>query len=295
MLSLIDRGDPTVMRVLISCPDCNRQYDASKCEVGARVHCHCGQVIVVQPPRGHEARVVRCSSCGAPREGNSSYCRFCRADFTLHEKDLHTVCPKCLTRVSDRAKFCHCCGIRLSAQMAAGDSTNLECPSCAEHHPLVSRQLGQGNTPVFECNCCGGLWLSLETLEQLTEKAVSEAVFDTLPDTKKRLPGPQRQLGSLYRPCAYCKSLMVRRNYGRRSGTIVDICRHHGVWFDNDELARVLTWIRNGGKTDRLIVRRSEDSEIANSKPIEWSGTGDEHDGLGKTAISSLFRIFDLF
>lgn len=280
------------MRLLISCTECSRQYDASKCEVGARVHCHCGQVMDVRPPRGHDARVVRCSSCGAPREAGSQNCKFCHSDFTLHEKDLHTVCPKCLVRVSDRAKFCHYCAARLDAQLVAGDTTPLKCPACPDRHSLASRQIGRDKTAVFECTHCGGLWLSLETLERLIEEAVSEAVFDTLPP-QRRSPAPERQQGSMYRPCADCGELMVRRNYGRRSGTIVDVCRHHGVWFDNDELAQILTWIRNGGAPDRLVVRPSPEPRRAVTKPIEWNSQSD--DDLGLSAIISLGSIFDLF
>lgn len=283
------------MRTLISCTECNRQYDASKCAVGARVHCHCGQILVVQPPRGHDAQVVRCSSCGAPREGNSPNCRFCDADFTLHERDLHTVCPKCLARVSDRGKFCHNCGTRLNAQMVAGEISELQCPACPDRRRLVSRQLGRDNVPAFECDSCGGLWLKLQTLERLTEKVTSEAVFDALPSRKGKSPGPKRQTGSMYRPCAECQDFMVRRNYARRSGTIVDICRHHGVWFDCDELSQVLTWIRDGGKTDRLVARQAHEPQRASTRPQSWSSGRDEFDGIGMSAISSLSRIFDLF
>jgi Zn-finger nucleic acid-binding protein len=40
---------------------------------------------------------------------------------------------------------------------------------------------------------------------------------------------------------------MNRRNYGSTSGVIIDLCREHGIWFDADELARILTWVRAGG------------------------------------------------
>jgi hypothetical protein len=40
---------------------------------------------------------------------------------------------------------------------------------------------------------------------------------------------------------------MNRGNYGRKSGVIVDLCREHGVWFDAEELDRVLLWLRRGG------------------------------------------------
>ena len=42
--------------------------------------------------------------------------------------------------------------------------------------------------------------------------------------------------------------MMNRRNYAHKSGVIIDVCREHGVWFDPDELQRILAWIRAGGR-----------------------------------------------
>ena len=59
-------------------------------------------------------------------------------------------------------------------------------------------------------------------------------------------PPPEPPPRSPYRPCAVCGQLMVRRNFGRTSGVIVDFCGSHGIWFDAQELAHVLRWIRSG-------------------------------------------------
>jgi hypothetical protein len=40
---------------------------------------------------------------------------------------------------------------------------------------------------------------------------------------------------------------MNRRNYGGSSAVIIDLCKTDGIWFDADELARILVWIRAGG------------------------------------------------
>lgn len=48
---------------------------------------------------------------------------------------------------------------------------------------------------------------------------------------------------------------MTRRNYARRSGVIIDFCAQHGVWFDADELARILEWVRLGHLAE---VRKEE-------------------------------------
>ncbi len=56
---------------------------------------------------------------------------------------------------------------------------------------------------------------------------------------------------------------MNRRNFGRHSGVIVDICGSHGIWFDAQELAQVVRWVRSGGLEDAQLdlarLRRSTD------------------------------------
>ena len=56
---------------------------------------------------------------------------------------------------------------------------------------------------------------------------------------------------------------MHRRNYGRRSGVLVDTCRSHGIWFDPEELEAVLRWIRSGGEpaagTGEKLPKRAEE------------------------------------
>jgi Zn-finger nucleic acid-binding protein len=51
---------------------------------------------------------------------------------------------------------------------------------------------------------------------------------------------------------------MNRRNHGRKSGVIVDACREHGVWFDAEELERILHWIREGGERRAAALEEAE-------------------------------------
>ncbi|MBO0700641.1 MAG: zf-TFIIB domain-containing protein [Zavarzinella sp.] len=246
------------MRLLVECPECHRQYDASRRPVGSRFRCHCGHLIEVRQPPGHEARVVRCSACGAARPEGADQCAYCGAAFTLHERDLDTVCPHCLALVGDQAKFCHHCGTPLAPEGDIGAETAMACPACQNGHRLANRKVGTDGVAVLECGRCAGFWLGHDAFRRLVERAQR----DSLPpgatvETPQQVaaefglpsgaaaPGGRR--GSFYRPRPVCHDLMVRRNYAHESGVIIDLCRFHGVWFDADELARILVWLRAGG------------------------------------------------
>ena len=243
------------MRLIVACGECQRQYDASGREIGSRFRCHCGKVVTVEQPKGHDAAVVRCSSCGAPREEGSQKCTFCGADFTLHERDLDTVCPECLSRISRRAKFCHHCGTALVPEELAGDETGLTCPACSGERRLTNRQIG--DVAVLECGQCAGLWLGTEPFKRLTQRAAKEAIdfqhflaADRPRPAESEQSEPQAGGGWRYRKCPLCEKMMHRRNYGHHSGVIIDACKDHGIWFDADELPRILAWIRSGREAE---------------------------------------------
>lgn len=249
------------MRLLVACPECKRQYDATGRSVGSRFHCHCGAVILIEQPQGHDADVVRCSSCGGPRQEQAASCGFCRSDFTLHERDLQTVCPECLARVSDRARFCHHCGTGLVPELEAGTATEHACPACQDGTLLVSRRLGEEQATVLECGRCTGCWLGPEAFRQLAERARNQSLPPiTFVGPARAVSGSDlpedRSQRTFYRTCIVCGEFMNRKNYGESSGVIVDLCKDHGLWFDADELARVVAWLRAGG--GRPGARRDE-------------------------------------
>jgi Zn-finger nucleic acid-binding protein len=64
-----------------------------------------------------------------------------------------------------------------------------------------------------------------------------------------------------YRRCPVCSKHMNRRNYGKRSGVIIDSCREHGIWFDALELGATLRWIKKGG--EEFSARKDQDEERA--------------------------------
>jgi Zn-finger nucleic acid-binding protein len=238
------------MRHLAHCMVCARQFDCTNHKAGERFHCLCGELITVPERRSHEAAVVRCSSCGGARAGSDSQCDFCGAGFTLHEQDLHTVCPGCLARISDRAKFCHHCGIAIAVAGDAGDWTNRSCPGCGDKVLLSSRSLPESDFNMLECNRCAGLWLNQEVflaLERRMLELAASGITDEHRDMAGSLPRQQRGDQNLYRKCPECRVIMHRRNYGPGSGIVIDQCHQHGFWFDARELGVILRWIRSGG------------------------------------------------
>ncbi|MCP4201041.1 MAG: hypothetical protein GY769_03820 [bacterium] len=280
--------EPARLRHLVACVSCLRQFDASGHEGGSRFHCVCGEVIEVREPRPHESAVVRCSACGAPRLHEARSCQFCGSHFTLREQDLDTICPGCAARISREARYCHACALPIAPQGTAGETVEAGCPACGSEHRLSSRALGEERLTILECPRCAGLWLGGPAFQHLEEKA-RERALDWTPErtsTSRDRVELGNALKPLYRPCPDCNKLMNRRNYGQRSGVIVDVCTKHGVWFDMGELARILSWIRDGGlaqaQKQELIRNQAEARRPAQTSwPASSSPFDTPQAGLG--------------
>ncbi len=279
------------LRLLVSCRGCKAQYDATGYAANSRFHCGCGELVKVPKSRPHDAAVVRCSSCGAARAKGSRVCTFCQSDFTLRERDLHTICPGCATRISDKAQFCHSCALPITAQGDFGERTEQDCPACGPERRLVQRSLGEMELGILECPGCTGLWLGNQVFRLLEEKAQKESVpwqpgHGPAPGTG---PIPVAQRGAFYRKCIVCEQVMHRRNYGKKSGVMIDTCAEHGFWFDEEELERILVWVRRGGhgrvqEEQSLEVRQRESFErVRSAEPSDLGGMG----SLGQPSASS--------
>jgi Zn-finger nucleic acid-binding protein len=291
------------MRLVVACDNCRRQYSTEEKHLGKRFRCRCGKTLTVCAPRPHDAAVVRCSSCGGPREEGTIRCGFCNSTFTLHERDLDSVCPECLTRVSRKAAYCHSCGRRILPEPLTTATTELACPACANQQMLVSRNMGE--VSVMECDACTGLWLTNETFEHVTREAAKVAVTAER-SIDRRLPEFERPRQPwAYRPCPHCEKLMARKNYGRKSGVIIDICRDHGLWFDAEELPVILNWIRSGGAAkanEALASEARQTARIKKGKVIGSRGPVSDYnlpregrrDEFGIVS-AGLSLIFDLF
>ena len=245
------------MRLLVACPKCKQKYDASARRVGGRFRCRCGEVVTIRAPQAHDAEVVHCVACGAAREEGARACKFCGSDFTIHEQDLNTVCPGCLARVSDKARYCHHCATLLSVEAVAGAETTHLCPLCMDR-PLATRRLESIQVSALECQVCAGLWIGIESFYDFL---VAEQSGNRGATVSHRIPEVQPPNAKRYRPCPICTKLMTFHCI-KGSGIILDVCGEHGLWFDCEELSHTVSWIRSGGLKSAL-----EDLAILSGSP----------------------------
>jgi Zn-finger nucleic acid-binding protein len=101
---------------------------------------------------------------------------------------------------------------------------------------------------IFACSGCDGLWVPAAAFDALVKRIPPAA-----PAPSQGLRAQPARLDAgfettfAYRRCPACREPMVRRNFGRISGVVVDWCGAHGTWFDADELGRVAAFVAAGG------------------------------------------------
>ena len=188
-----------------------------------------------------DAQSLRCPQCGAATRSGAHRCLYCRAR-------LATVsCPSCFSAIFAEAAYCNRCGVRRSRREEAASA---HCPACRGDMQAV--RLGDVST--LECLSCDGLWLDAEAFEGICINREAQAAV--LHKSTTNPPALEKRVS--YRPCLRCGTMMNRINFGRLSGTIVDVCKGHGTFLDHGELEAIVTFIQGGG-IDRARQRQIED------------------------------------
>jgi Zn-finger nucleic acid-binding protein len=147
------------------------------------------------------------------------------------------------------AVYCPSCGARRSR--TAGTDRHAPCPSCRG----TMRDVQVGDTAMLECERCHAIWIDAATFEHICASQESQAAV------LHQWPGQQRVRAGgevRYRKCVACGTMMNRLNFGRMSGTIVDVCRGHGTFLDAGELHAIVRFIQGGG-LDRARQRQIDD------------------------------------
>lgn len=193
------------------------------------------------PAPSHEAETLNCPGCGAPVAFESRTCRHCQAE-------LATVrCPSCFALERTGRKHCSHCAELLGLEGFEGPY-GAKCPRCVDPD-LVAVQVGGHR--VGECMRCTGLFVEHAVLEEITRRTEQTAGLRLRP-----LPAtPSEPEKTAYLSCPTCRAHMHRRGFADHAGVIIDYCKEHGVWFDRDELARVLEFVDAGG------LQRNEEKE----------------------------------
>lgn len=145
--------------------------------------------------------------------------------------------------------YCPTCGARRARTEAAG-ARSARCAACKH----VMREVLIGGAALMECDACHGIWIDTATFEHIcADQATQTAVL------AQWSPTPRPSAGEIhYRPCVACGKMMNRMNFGRVSGTVIDVCKGHGTFLDAGELHLIVTFIQQGG-LDRARQRQIEE------------------------------------
>jgi Zn-finger nucleic acid-binding protein/RNA polymerase subunit RPABC4/transcription elongation factor Spt4 len=248
--------------MIVECPRCALRYDVANQAGADRPRCRCGALLPLPRP-GSLPATLSCPRCAAPVSPADSNCSHCGG--TL----IGRLCPHCFAVAPDDAKYCPACGAeiqlaarataRATARAAARTSEEQSvrsCPRCRQ--PLAGARAGEH--PYEHCPGCGGLWVDRQIFDRLltqTERqrpAVSSGIPTQSEPARKTAPkgGPQ----PFYLNCPECGQVMARANFATRSGVLIDRCPAHGIWFDRDELSRILAFVRDGGKERAEALER---------------------------------------
>jgi Zn-finger nucleic acid-binding protein len=136
-----------------------------------------------------------------------------------------------------------------------------------------------GQTAVLECAACFGLWLDTNSFEKICADREQQAAVLGAPS---HAASGTVSTGSTvkYVPCPTCSQLMNRMNFARCSGVIIDLCKKDGVWFDRDELRRIVEFVRDGGLEVSRSREKAELEEERRSLRQEQM-TADIHNSIG--------------
>lgn len=238
-----------------------------------------------------KTEALNCPNCGAAVSSDSAQCRFCRSR-------LKTVgCPSCFGLMFQGAKFCPHCGVKAVAAEIKGAADFGRCPRCG----TKLNSLTIAETDLRECEKCDGLWADVETFENICADRERRAAVLTF-TTNRTLPNLDAAKIK-YVPCPDCKQLMNRSNFARASGVIIDICKQHGIWFDAEELPKIIEFIQKGGldmarqkekleiSDQRNRLREEERRQILRDRRFDTGRSADfEHESGIRSFINLLFE-----
>jgi len=182
-------------------------------------------------------------------------CGYCRSPIATIR------CSRCFMMNVPDAHHCMCCGAELGLQPLSAVVSDAHCPRCAIHLDGFQNEDGT----ILDCGHCGGQFVTADVLQAMIRRHES-AGMGTL--RRYRAGNPLAE-PLRYLRCPVCKDMMNRRNFGRLSGIVVDVCAKHGTWFDVGELPRILAFVGDGG-LQRTAALMTDNAERRRSSAVEY-------------------------
>jgi Zn-finger nucleic acid-binding protein len=228
---------------LVACHACRTQYDVAGATV-ARFACPCGAEVETAERTAVDAAIRRCAACGAGVETEARACAYCGAAIARERSHLGLVCPECYARNADASRYCTGCGVAFHPQPLPRPDEARACPVCTTD--MAARTLA--GTLVHQCSTCDGLWVRTAGFDALVDRTAAAARHAPAAGLGDRGAAPRAvDAAVVYRRCPACRQQMVRKNFGRTSGVIIDWCGQHGMWLDADELEHIARYVVAGG------------------------------------------------
>jgi Zn-finger nucleic acid-binding protein len=233
-----------------------------------------------------DAQTLSCPMCGAAASGDATRCLFCDARLAT------VACPSCFGMMFLGDKHCPRCGALAAREEKVAEVTS-RCPRCREDLAAVA----VGASHMLECARCGGLWISAAAFEQICADREQQAAILGAASPARPQHAVRPEHGRVrYVPCPDCHQLMNRLNFAHCSGVVVDVCKGHGTWFDRDELARIVEFIRAGGldaararEKQQLVEERRllRQEQLANAAERGSHLLINEHESRGSGPLSA--------
>lgn len=211
-----------------------------------------------------------CPGCGGPNPGETGraciYCTTPLLPLGTPDPRHASPCSACGELVAGGASFCGACGHALAQPRGVAPVTCAGCGGAMVVWGLAPGPEHPHGFPVQGCRSCGGMWIDAATLRDFLRLAARDVPRGA---SVRQWTMPPRAATSaiVYRACPCCGAAMLRRNFARISGVIVDECRLHGTFFDVGELAAVLAFVRSGGLAEAQQRAAREDVRLEKMRP----------------------------
>jgi len=212
----------------------------------------------MEKPVTSKTAILNCLNCGAAITEDNRACAYCGSPLFTR------VCTACFSPVSSRMNHCPKCGEAVM-ESRCDPRKDLKCPVCT--NTLETHD--DGNSSFYACNECGGLWMDQDSFQFISDRAEKLAL-----ESGYKLPNPTAATAvkprRAYVPCPECGVIMTPKNFAGCSGIIIDICHKHGIWFDWQELPRIVEFIRKGGMSKSRKLEMNRTLEAARKERNSW-------------------------